>query len=130
MNNDIGNGIDPELLSQFTVEVRQHLTAIEQHLSGGDVADMTEANIDVVFRAFHSIKALARVIAAKGIEELVHEAENLLSPVRAGDHPFDVSVQQALIAAADALDDALGAPLSWPAPASLIDELRRAAVRS
>ena len=128
MNNGIGNGIDPELLSQFTVEVRQHLTAIEQHLSGGDVADMTEANIDVVFRAFHSIKALARVIAAKGIEELVHEAENLLSPVRAGDHPFDVSVQQALIAAADALDDALGAPLSWPAPASLIDELRRAAV--
>ena len=128
MNNGNGNGIDPELLSQFTVEVRQHLTAIEQHLSGGDVADMTEANIDVVFRAFHSIKALARVIAAKGIEELVHEAENLLSPVRAGDHPFDVSVQQALIAAADALDDALGAPLSWPAPASLIDELRRAAV--
>ena len=57
MNNGIGNGIDPELLSQFTVEVRQHLTAIEQHLSGGDVADMTEANIDVVFRAFHSIKA-------------------------------------------------------------------------
>ena len=123
----MNEGIDPELLSQFTVEVRQHLAAIEQHLGSGDVADMTEADIDVVFRAFHSVKALARVIAAKGIEELVHEAENLLSPVRAGDHPFDVSVQQALIAAADALDDALHAPLSWPAPASLIDELRRAA---
>src|SRR5215470_10204134 len=124
----MSNGIDPELLSQFAVEARQHLTAIEQHLGGADVADMTEGDIDVVFRAFHSIKALARVLAAKGIEELVHEAENLLSPVRAGDRPFDASVQQALIAAADALDDALRAPLSWPAPASLIDELRRAAV--
>jgi chemotaxis protein histidine kinase CheA len=123
----MSSGIDPELLSQFAIEIRQHLIAIEQHLGAADVADMTEADIDVVFRAFHSIKALARVIAAKGVEELVHEAESLLSPVRAGDRAFDVTVQQALIAAADALEDALRAPLSWPAPMSLIEELRRAA---
>ena len=33
----MNEGIDPELLSQFTVEVRQHLAAIEQHLGSGDV---------------------------------------------------------------------------------------------
>jgi two-component system, chemotaxis family, sensor kinase CheA len=120
-------GIDPELLSQFATEVRQHLVAIEQHLGAADVADMTEADIDVVFRAFHSIKALARVISGTGIEELVHEAESLLSAVRAGDRGFDAAVQQALIAAADALEDALRAPLSWPAPTSVIAELHRAA---
>src|SRR5262249_23308577 len=76
---------------------------------------------------FHSIKALARVIAARGVEELVHEAESLLSPVRAGDRALDTSVQQALIAAADALQDGLRAPLAWPAPASLMEELRHAA---
>jgi two-component system chemotaxis sensor kinase CheA len=122
------NGLDPELLSQFTVEVRQHLTAIELHLGAADVADLTERDIDVVFRAFHSIKALARVIAANGVEALVHEAESLLSPVRAGVRAFDAAVQQTLIAAADALDDSLRAPQSWPAPTSLIDELRRVAV--
>ena len=120
-------GVDPELLSQFATEVRQHLVAIEQHLGAADVADMTEADLDGVFRAFHSIKALARVISGTGIEELVHEAESLLSAVRAGDRGFDAAVQQALIAAADALEDALRAPLSWPAPTSVIAELHRAA---
>jgi chemotaxis protein histidine kinase CheA len=124
----MSNGVDPELLAEFTVEVRQHLTAIEQHLGAAEVADMSEADIDVVFRAFHSIKALARVIAAKGIEDLVHEAESLLSPVRAGARPFDETVQQVLIAAADALEDALRAPFSWLAPASLIEELRSAII--
>jgi chemotaxis protein histidine kinase CheA len=123
----VSNGVDPELLSQFADEVRQHLAAIEQHLGATGVAEMSEADVDVVFRAFHSTKALARVIAAKGVEELVHEAESLLSPVRAGARPFDEDVQQALIAAADALEDALRAPLSWPAPPSLIEELRRVA---
>jgi len=122
------NDVDRDLLSQFTVEVRQHLVAIEQHLGAADAADITDADVDVVFRAFHSIKALARVIAAEGVEELVHEAESLLSPVRAGECPFDATVQQALIAAADALEDGLRAPLSWPAPASVIDELRHAAI--
>ncbi len=124
----MSNGVDPELLAEFTVEVRQHLTAIEQHLGAAEVADMSEADIDVVFRAFHSIKALARVIAAKGIEDLVHEAESLLSPVRAGARPFDETVQQVLIATADALQDALRAPFSWLAPASLIEELRSATI--
>src|SRR5215475_639054 len=119
--------VDNDLLSQFTVEIRQHLVAIEQHLGAADVADITDTDVDVVFRAFHSIKALARVIAAKGIEELVHEAESLLSPVRAGDRLLDASVQQALIGAADALEDGLRAPLSWPAPPSLIEELQHAA---
>lgn len=124
----MSNGVDPELLAEFMVEVRQHLTAIEQHLGAAEVADMSEADIDVVFRAFHSIKALARVIAAKGIEDLVHEAESLLSPVRAGARPFDETVQQVLIATADALQDALRAPFSWLAPASLIEELRSATI--
>jgi two-component system chemotaxis sensor kinase CheA len=124
----MSNGIDPELLSEFAVEVRQHLLAIEQHLGAADVADLSEADIDVVFRAFHSTKALARVIAAKGVEDLVHEAESLLSPVRAGARPLDETVQQVLIAAADALEDALRAPFSWTAPPSLIEELRSAAV--
>jgi chemotaxis protein histidine kinase CheA len=123
----MNSGLDPELLSQFTAEVRQHLAAIERHLGAADVADLTELDVDVSFRAFHSIKALARVVAAGGIEALVHEAESLLSPVRSGERAFDEAVRQALIAAADALEDALRAPQSWPAPTSLIDEFRAVA---
>ncbi|MBV9563195.1 MAG: chemotaxis protein CheW [Bradyrhizobium sp.] len=124
----MSDAIDSELLSQFGVEVRQHLAAIEKHLAAVNPADITEADIDVVFRAFHSIKALSRVIGAKGVETLVHEAEGLLSQLRAGQRTIDAAIQDALIASADVLEDALAAPFGWSAPPSLIDELQQAAV--
>ena len=60
------------------------------------------------------------------MEGLAHEAESLLSPVRSGDRAFDATLQEPLLATADALKDALAEPLGWAAPVMIIEALRTA----
>jgi len=119
--------LDPDLRSEFKVEVGQHLAAIEPLLLSADFNALERPEIDLLFRGFHSIKGLARVVDAKGMEALAHEAENLLSQVRRGARRFDASCQEPLIAVTDWLKDALGAASFSPhAPESIIEALRQA----
>jgi chemotaxis protein histidine kinase CheA len=122
----VSSRLDPDLRSQFKVEVGQHLAAIEPLLLAADFNSLERPEIDLLFRGFHSIKGLARVVDAKGMEALAHEAENLLSQVRRGTRRFDASCQEPLIAVADWVKDALGAPVSAQAPPSIIEALRQA----
>jgi chemotaxis protein histidine kinase CheA len=122
----VNDRIASDVMSQFAVEVGEHLAAIEPVLVAADFEAPERSDIDLLFRGFHSIKGLARVLDARGIEALAHEAESLLSLVRSGDRGFDTTVQEPLIAATDALKDALGEPLASPAPTAIIDDLRRA----
>ena len=94
----VSNGADSQLMAQFNVEVDQHLSAIEPVLGMAEPEALTRSDIDLLFREFHSIKGLARVVAADGMERLTHEAESLLSPVRSGDRSFDTTIQEPLIA--------------------------------
>jgi chemotaxis protein histidine kinase CheA len=119
--------VDPDLMAQFDAEVGQHLAAMEQVLIAADGEVPRRSDIDLLFRGFHSIKGLARVIEAKGMEALAHEAESLLAPLRAGGRGFDDAVQEPLIAATDALKEALADPVATPPPVALMETLRRAA---
>src|SRR4051812_44470046 len=121
---------DPQLMRQFHVEVDQHLTAIEPVLGIAEPGALKRSDVDLLFREFHSIKGLARVVGAVGMEALAHEAESLLSPVRSGDRAFDLALQEPLLAAADALKDALAEPLGWHAPAMTVENLRIAAAEA
>ena len=124
----VSDGIDSQLMSQFNVEIDQHLAAIEPVLGMIEPDELKRSDIDLLFREFHSIKGLARVVAATGMEALAHEAESLLSPVRSGDRVFDAAIQEPLIAATDALRDALVEPLGWQAPAGIIEAMRKATI--
>jgi chemotaxis protein histidine kinase CheA len=115
-----------QLISQVNVEIDQHLAAIEPVLGTIEPDRLKRSDIDLLFREFHSIKGLARVVAATGMEAVAHEAESLLSPVRSGDRRFDAVVQEPLIAATDALRDALAEPFGWHAPAGIIEAMRKA----
>jgi chemotaxis protein histidine kinase CheA len=119
-------GIDPQLLSQFKVEVDQHLVAIEPVLGLSETEELKRSDIDLLFRGVHSIKGLARSFAATEMETLAHEAESLLSPVRSGQRAFDTDVLELLISATDALRDALADPFGWQAPVGLIEAMRLA----
>jgi chemotaxis protein histidine kinase CheA len=118
--------IDTQLLSQFNVELDQHLLAIEPILGQSESDGFKRSDIDLLLREFHSIKGLARAFAATGMEALAHEAESLLSPVRSGHRELDTNLQELLIAATDALRDALAEPFEWPAPAGMIEAMRAA----
>jgi two-component system, chemotaxis family, sensor kinase CheA len=122
----VSNGADSQLMSQFNVEVDQHLEAIEPVLGSTEPDALKRSDIDLLFREFHSIKGLARVVGAIGMEALAHEAESLLSPVRSGDRAFDTTILEPLLAATDALKDALAEPLGWQAPAMVVEALRAA----
>ncbi|HEY4985944.1 MAG TPA: ATP-binding protein [Bradyrhizobium sp.] len=122
----MSDGIDPQLMSQFNVEIDQHLLAIEPVLGTPEPDELKRSDIDLLLREFHSIKGLARAFAAAEMEALAHEAESLLAPVRSGDRPLDPAMQDLLIAATDALKDALAEPFGWRAPASLVEAMRTA----
>lgn len=122
----MNKGAAADLLSQFVIEIDQHLDAIEPVLGTAETDTLKRADIDLLFREFHSIKGLTRVVAATGMEELAHEAETLLAPVRSGNRLFDAAIQEPLLAAADALRDALAEPLDWQPPQGIIDAMRAA----
>jgi two-component system chemotaxis sensor kinase CheA len=122
----VSHGADQQLLSQFNVEIDQHLAIVEPVLGMAESGLLKRSDIDLLFREFHSIKGLARVIAATGMEALAHEAESLLSPVRSGDRAFDAAILEPLIAATDALRDALNEPLQWQPPAGMIEAMHTA----
>lgn len=118
--------VAPDLLSQFAIEVGQHLAAIEALLLSADFTALARPEIDLLFRGFHSIKGLARVVDAKGMEAVAHEAESLLSKLRLGGRGFDTICQEPLIAVTDWLKEALRQSLSSPAPQAIVEALRRA----
>ena len=73
-----------EILADFVVEAREHLSNIETELlaieEGGDNASPDLVN--KVFRSIHSVKGAAGFLGLSVLNELAHNAENVLNRVR------------------------------------------------
>jgi two-component system chemotaxis sensor kinase CheA len=77
-------GLDPELLNDFIVEARDHLTTIETKVLALELdPDEIEA-VHAIFRGFHTIKGLAGFLDLPSIQAVAHEVETLLDQVRTG----------------------------------------------
>jgi two-component system chemotaxis sensor kinase CheA len=74
--------LDRELIGDFVMESREHLTSIEALLLAleQDAQDM-EA-IHSVFRSFHTIKGLAGFLELEYVQQVAHEVETLLDHAR------------------------------------------------
>jgi two-component system chemotaxis sensor kinase CheA len=91
---------DPELLSDFVLESREHLAAIE---SLSLVLEHDPANaeaINSIFRAFHTIKGLAGFLELDAVREVSHNVETALDLARNGtlsitSHVIDVVLESA-----------------------------------
>ena len=91
---------DPELLSDFVLESREHLAAIE---SLSLVLEQDPANaeaINSIFRAFHTIKGLAGFLELDAVREVSHNVETALDLARNGtltitSHVIDVVLESA-----------------------------------
>ena len=73
---------DPELVSDFLMESREHLSTIEIQLL---TIERDPANMDAIhsiFRAFHTIKGLAGFLEFATVQETAHEVETLLDRAR------------------------------------------------
>jgi len=73
---------DPELLSDFVLESREHLASLETELL---VLERDPANSEAlhsIFRSFHTIKGLAGFLELWEVQKVAHEVETVLDQAR------------------------------------------------
>ena len=106
------NELDDGLLGDFLAECREHLASIETDLlaveRGG--ADIDEVLVNKVFRAAHSIKGGAGFFNLSRIQELSHQAENVLNMVRSREMVPTPEVVNILLMAFDKLREMVNSP--------------------
>ena len=97
------SGDDVSLVQDFITESREHIENAEAGLLKleNDAAD-TEA-INLIFRAFHTIKGMAGFLNLKEIQSLSHSAENLLDKARKGTLVLQGRSMDAVFGSLDAL---------------------------
>jgi len=75
---------DPELIGDFILESREHLTAIELQLLTLDQDPANREAIHAIFRGFHTIKGMAGFLDLNAVRDLAHEVETVLDLARNG----------------------------------------------
>lgn len=98
--------VDPAMVQEFATEVAEHIDASEQILVGASMQQPEQGEINLLFRSFHSIKGLSRVIGFGALEGIAHEAESLLATVRSGAQALTESATNLLLQSLDAVKQA------------------------
>ncbi|HTP36205.1 MAG TPA: chemotaxis protein CheA [Candidatus Acidoferrales bacterium] len=73
---------DQELLSDFLVESREHLAAIETQALALERDPCDSEALNAAFRGFHTIKGLAGFLELWDVQKLAHEVEAVLDRAR------------------------------------------------
>ena len=94
---------DRELVSDFILEAREHLTNIEAQLLVLEENPGQLEPIHAIFRGFHTIKGLAGFLEFAAIQEVAHEVETCLDLARNGRLTVTAAVVDAVLAGADYL---------------------------
>jgi two-component system chemotaxis sensor kinase CheA len=124
---------DAELVSDFLVEAREHLSKIEGQMLELERDPTAMEVIHAVFRAFHTIKGLAGFLDFGSVQALSHEVETLLDLARNGALVVDSSVVDVVLESGDALKSELcaieralngGAPLEAGDHRALIEKIK------
>jgi two-component system chemotaxis sensor kinase CheA len=119
---------DPQLLADFLLEAREHLSNIEAQLLTLEHKPDHKDSIHSAFRSFHTLKGLAGFLEFQVIQETSHEVETLLDRARNGDLAISAELIDVVLAAADSigvwlehLEGRIGQP---EAPANLLAAIR------
>lgn len=73
---------DPNLLGEYIVESRDYIEGAEAALLALETNPDDAEAINVVFRAFHTIKGTSAFLGVTCVSELAHRAESLFSRIR------------------------------------------------
>ena len=129
-------GEDRELLGDFILECRDHLTQVEVQMITLEKETGDAEAINTVFRAFHTIKGLAGFLDLGDIRDVAHETETLLDLARNHKLVITPAVVDIVLAAVDFLktsllrvETALAGNDPGPVPENLIllERIRRGA---
>jgi chemotaxis protein histidine kinase CheA len=89
--------------AQYAVETEEHIEGIEALLVRADGGELSAEEISSLFRAFHSLKGLSRVMELGALESVAHRAEDLLGLVREGVTGLDKANVDLLLRSLDAI---------------------------
>jgi two-component system chemotaxis sensor kinase CheA len=73
---------DPELLSDFILESREHLARIETQVLAVERDPCDSEALNSIFRGFHTMKGLAGFLELWDVQKLAHEVEAVLDRAR------------------------------------------------
>lgn len=131
--------MDAELLGDFVMEAKEHLTGIEQQCLALEQDPGNAEAVHSLFRGFHTIKGLAGFLELGAIQEVAHEVETVLDLARNGQLLITPAVIDVILESADYLTRGVrvvettppGAPPSaFGDPAPLLEIVRSLATAS
>jgi two-component system chemotaxis sensor kinase CheA len=99
---------DPELIADFILESREHLSAVEGQLLALEQDPGSTEAINTIFRGFHTIKGLAGFLDFPAIERFAHEVETLLDLARNSRIDVDSTLIDIILQSADHMSRYLG----------------------
>jgi two-component system chemotaxis sensor kinase CheA len=83
MNDNLSSELSPELLSEFYSECDEHLKSVRRSLTILE-SHPQPAEIESVFRSFHSLKGIIAMAGISSAEQVAHRTEDFLRDVSAG----------------------------------------------
>ncbi len=98
---------DPELIADFIMESREHLSGVETQLLALEKDPGNKEAINAIFRGFHTIKGLAGFLDFPAIQHFAHEVETLLDLARNGKVPVDSRMVDIILQSADYMNRCL-----------------------
>ena len=98
---------DPELIADFIMESREHLSGVETQLLALERDPGNQEAINATFRGFHTIKGLAGFLDFPAIQQFAHEVETLLDLARNRKLTVDSQVIDIVLQSADHLKQCL-----------------------
>ncbi|MBI5083896.1 MAG: chemotaxis protein CheA [Acidobacteria bacterium] len=127
---------DPQLMQDFLVEAREHLSTIEARMLEIEQGAQNEETLNAAFRSFHTIKGLAGFLDLGVLQEVSHEVESLLDLARTGQLMLDPPRIDVVLRSGDYLAAWLNhieeaqqglQTRTPPPPAGLLEKIRAAA---
>lgn len=116
--------------AQYAVETEEHIESIESLLVKADGESLNAEEVSGLFRAFHSLKGLSRVMELGALEAIAHRSEDLLGLVREGQAALDKNTVDLLLRSLDAIkvlcEKAVAERADGEKPMALLQELERA----
>ena len=101
VSNSLAN--DPELLRDFVLESREHLSSIEAQALALERNPLDNEVLNAAFRSFHTIKGLAGFLELWEVQKLAHEVETLLDGARNGELRISEGAIDVVLESADYL---------------------------
>jgi two-component system chemotaxis sensor kinase CheA len=94
---------DPQLLQEFLIESEELLQRVDQDLVALESSPTDHELLDLVFRAWHTIKGTAGFFGLEPVVRVGHRAEDVLTNLRNGRIQLTQRIMDALLAARDQL---------------------------